>query len=193
MEYWMLWKLWQMRKAKTNFMSKLKSAVNKQDHQIGNPNARVVLLEYGDYQCPHCGIAHPLIKKLLKDFDRNLLFVFRNFPLQEMHPAAVISALAAEAAGKQNKFWEMHDMIYENQSILSPDSLIAFAERLQLNLEKFNQDWNSKEMVAKVETDFESGVRAGVNGTPGFYLNELKLETYDESYESLASAVDRFV
>jgi protein-disulfide isomerase len=170
-------------------MAKLKLPVTDKDHQTGNAKAKIILVEYGDYQCPHCGIAHPFIKKLLKQFSHEILFIFRNFPLQEMHPQAMISALAAEAADKQKKFWEMHDMIFENQRILSPESLLHFAKNLNLNMETFAGDWKSKDSLSKVETDFESGIHSGVNGTPTFFINGNRLETYDESYESLASAV----
>jgi protein-disulfide isomerase len=170
-------------------MAKLKLPVTEKDHQTGNAKAKIVLVEYGDYQCPHCGIAHPFIKKLLKQFSHEILFIFRNFPLQEMHPQAMISALAAEAADKQKKFWEMHDMIFENQGILSANSLLQFAKKLTLDMELFSKDWKSKDVLSKVESDFESGIHSGVNGTPTFFINGNRLETYDESYESLADAV----
>jgi protein-disulfide isomerase len=170
-------------------MSKLRVPVSDQDHQTGNAKAKIVMVEYGDYQCPHCGFAHPLIKKLLKQYSHELLFIFRNFPLQEMHPQALISAQAAEAAEKQHKFWEMHDTIFENQDILSANNLLHFAKQLNLDLEKFSMDWKSKSVLSKVETDFDGGIRSGVNGTPTFFINGNRLETYDASYESLAHAV----
>lgn len=170
-------------------MSKLKSPVTDQDHKTGNVNGKVVLVEYGDYQCPHCRIAHPFTKKLLKQFSTELLFVFRNFPLQEMHPQALISAQAAEAADRQSRFWEMHDTIFENQNLLSANNLLQFAKNLHLDMEKFAIDWKSKSVLTKVESDFESGIRSGVNGTPTFFINGNRLETYDETYESLAHAI----
>jgi protein-disulfide isomerase len=170
-------------------MSKLKTPVTEQDHVTGNPKASIVLVEYGDYQCPHCGLAHPLLKKLLKQFDKELSLVFRNFPLQEIHPQALISAQAAEAADKQDKFWEMHDTIFENQGILSASNLLHFAKNLHLDMQKFAEDWKSKGALTRVETDFESGIRSGVNGTPTFFINGTRLETYDETYESLARAI----
>ncbi len=170
-------------------MSKLRVPVSEQDHRTGNLKAKIVLVEYGDYQCPHCGIAHPFTKKLLRQYSQDLLFIFRNFPLQEMHPQALISAQAAEAADNQDKFWEMHDTIFEHQNILSANNLLNFAERLNLDIEKFSKDWKSKIVLSKVETDFDGGIRSGVNGTPTFFLNGNRLETYDETYESLAHAV----
>jgi protein-disulfide isomerase len=170
-------------------MSKLRLPVTEQDHQTGNTKAKIILVEYGDYQCPHCGIAHPFMKKLMKQFGHDLLFIFRNFPLQEMHPQAMISALAAEAAAKQSKFWEMHDMIFEHQEILSANNLLNFAKELKLDLDTFSGDWKSRGVLSRVESDFDGGIRSGVNGTPTFFTNGNRLETYDESYESLVRAV----
>jgi protein-disulfide isomerase len=172
-------------------MSKLRVPVTKKDHQTGNLKGKIILIEYGDYQCPHCGIAHPFIKKLLKEFGEDLLFVFRNFPLQESHPEAMISAQAAEAAARQNKFWEMHDLIYEHQTRLSDSFLIKAAEILQLNKDQFQNDLESEEITARIEDDFEGGVTSGVNGTPSFFLNGIRLNTYDETYESLQEAIAR--
>lgn len=170
-------------------MAKLRTPVDQRDHTIGKPSATVTLVEYGDYQCSHCGEAYPLIKKLLKEFSNQLLFVFRNFPLQESHLEAMIAAEAAEAAGMQNKFWEMHDMIYEHQDELSENNLEYFAETLGLDLDQFQNDWDSSEVTGKIESDFESGIRSGVNGTPTFFINDQRLDTYDATYESLANAV----
>ena len=111
------------------------------------------------------------------------------FPLQESHPHAMMAALAAEAAARQDKFWEMHDIIYEHQDELSGNRLLSFAEALNLDLQQFAHDWKSQATLAKVESDFEGGLRSGVNGTPSFFLNGNRLNSYDESYESLAEAV----
>jgi protein-disulfide isomerase len=101
----------------------------------------------------------------------------------------MIAAEAAEAAGMQNKFWEMHDMIYEHQDELSENNLEYFAETLGLDLDQFQNDWDSSEVTGKIESDFESGIRSGVNGTPTFFINDQRLDTYDATYESLADAV----
>jgi protein-disulfide isomerase len=170
-------------------MTKLKIPVTDHDHRTGDQKGKVILVEYGDYECPHCGIAHPLIKRLLKQFSHGLLFVFRNFPLQEAHPEAMISAQAAEAANLQNKFWEMHDIIFEHQVNLSGKSLLQDARNLHLSIDQFSRDWSSKEVISKVEADFEGGIRSGVNGTPTFFVNGIKLDSYDASFESLADAV----
>ncbi len=170
-------------------MSTLKPAVSSADHHQGNVNAAFTLVEYGDFECPHCRRAHPLIKRLLKERGDDLNFVFRNFPLSEIHPHAQMSAIVAEAAGKQEKFWEMHDLIFENQDKLSAKFLMTLAEELDLDLEKFAADTTSTEVATKVEKDFESGIRSGVNGTPTFFLNGSRVLTYDETYESLLDAI----
>src|SRR5678815_268034 len=105
-------------------MSVLKLAINSADHHAGNVKADITLVEYGDFQCPYCRRAHPLVKRLLKEKGEVLHFVFRNFPLREIHPHAYISAVTAEAAGKQGKFWQMHDLIFENQDKLSKTCLL---------------------------------------------------------------------
>lgn len=170
-------------------MSKLKLAVNESDHHLGNVNATITLVEYGDFECPHCGHAHPLIKRLLKERNNDLHFVFRNFPLQEVHPHAYTAAITAEAAGKQDRFWEMHDLIFENQDKLNTKYLLSLAENIGLDMKQFANDAKSNVLQSKIETDFESGVRSGVNGTPTFFINGSSLLTYDETYESLLDAV----
>ncbi|MEO6962552.1 MAG: thioredoxin domain-containing protein [Puia sp.] len=173
-------------------MSKLRIPVNEKDHRAGNASAKVILVEYGDYQCPHCGIAHPLLKRLLKNFGKDMLFVFRNFPLQEAHPAATIAATSAEAADLQDKFWEMHDLIFEHQDDLyelDETGMAPFAEKIKLDMKKFAKDVTSDAVIARVENDFEGGVRSGVNGTPDFFINGNRLNSYDATYDSLADAV----
>jgi protein-disulfide isomerase len=159
---------------------KLKPAVNSIDHIQGNINAPIELVEYGDYQCPHCGRAYPIIKNIQKKLGNKISFVFRNFPLSEIHPNAMNAAVAAEAASAQDKFWEMHDIIFENQGHLSDVDLIKYAVKLGLNIEQFKADFEKPKYLEKVETDFESGIRSGVNGTPSFFING---EKYNDSWE----------
>jgi protein-disulfide isomerase len=156
--------------------SRLKPAVNSTDHIQGNKNALLELVEYGDYQCPHCGRAYPVIKEVQKAMGDNLKFVFRNFPLSDAHPDAFNAAEAAEAAGLQNKFWEMHDIIYENQELLEWKNLFAYAKKIGLDGARFKDDIEKERVTGKVENDFESGVRSGVNGTPSFFINGEKYE-----------------
>lgn len=166
----------------------LRPPIDDKDQKYGM-NKNIVLVEFGDYQCPHCGHAYPLLKKLVEELRDEMTFVFRNFPLAEAHPFATAAALAAEAAGNQGKFWEMHDLIFENQHRLSSRVFLDFAASLQLDENKFVTDWKSDTTLAKVERDFESGVRSGVNGTPTFFINGRLLSSYDGSYESLKEAV----
>jgi protein-disulfide isomerase len=170
-------------------MTKLKIPVNINDHSLGNPKASITLVEYGDYQCPNCGIAYPFIKRLMKQFYGEIRFVFRNFPLKEIHQFAMIGALAAEAAALQNQFWEMHDIIYENQKDLDENSLLHYAEILNLDLQKFTSDCQNHDLLLKIEKDFEGGVRSGVNGTPTFFINGNRLNSYYDNYESLEYAI----
>lgn len=173
-------------------MATLKPPVSAADQSTGDINSSIVLVEYGDYQCPHCGHAHPLVKRLLKEKGHAFRFVFRNFPLQEAHPAAFMAAVSAEAAGLQGKFWLMHDMIFEHQQKLTAgfDSLLDFAEALHLNLQQFAEDVKSDGVIQKVEADFESGIRSGVNGTPTFFING-SIASYDGTYESLLNSIEQ--
>lgn len=152
----------------------LKPSVDKTDHIQGNEKASLEIVEFGDYQCPYCGAAYPILKELMKEFGSQIKFVFRNFPLSEIHAFARDAALAAEAAALQGKFWEMHDAIYENQQYLSNHFLVKLAEKLQLDVGRFQKDMQQEMLAAKVDDDFESGVRSGVNGTPSFYVNGKK-------------------
>ena len=159
---------------------KLNPPVSKRDHSIGPENAPVTLVEYGDYQCPYCGAAHPIVKEARAAMAENLRFVFRHFPLTEVHPYAEIAAEAAESAGAQGRFWEMHDLIFENQDLLDPDIFLAFAEQLDLDTERFAREMQNHSHRERVQEDFSSGVRSGVNGTPAFFINGSR---YDGSWE----------
>ena len=156
--------------------SHLKPAVSEKDHAEGTKAATVQLVEYGDYECPHCGAAYPIIKKIQKTFGSQVYFVFRNFPLSEIHPYATAAAIATEAAALQNKFWQMHDIIFENQEMLDNEGLQQMAGTIGLDMKKFQKDILSEELAAKVDADFESGVRSGVNGTPSFFINGNKFD-----------------
>jgi len=165
----------------------LKPAVSNTDHAQGNLNADLVIVEYGDYQCPYCGAAYPVLKELISQFGSQIKFVFRNFPLSEMHEYARAAALAAEAAALQNKFWEMHDAIYENQRNLNEHLLMELAVELKLNIPQFKSDLESAQLKDKIDEDFASGIVSGVNGTPSFYVNGKK---FDGSAEDLFQLFD---
>ena len=161
-------------------MSRLKVAVSADDHVQGDDQALVTLLEYGDYECPHCGYAYPIVKRVQEHFGRKLRFVFRNFPLRNMHPNAEAAAEAAEFAGAHGRFWEMHDAIFENQPTLSLPMLLEVASALELDPEGLNRAFTTGEFRSRVQTDFQGGVRSGVNGTPTFFIDG---ERHDGSFE----------
>ncbi len=157
-------------------MTQLTPSVNNNDHLLGNPVAAIELVEYGDYECPYCGRAYPIVKDIKQQLGTDLKFVFRNFPLTKIHPHAFPAAVATEAAGLQGKFWEMHDLVFENQKTLNDEHIAQFAEQLGLDQERFQSDLQQQSLSAKVEHDFESGLRSGVNRTPTFFINGKKYE-----------------
>lgn len=170
-------------------MSKLTPPVNDNDHKQGDQSkAKIVLLEYGDYQCPYCGEAYPIIKKLQKKFSKDLLFIFRNFPLQDAHPDAYNAALSAEAANLQGKFWEMHDTLYERQDKLDWKSIAEYANAIGLDLKRFESDIESGKLQTRIDSDLESGLRSGVNGTPSFFIDGAKYNG-DWSYDGLENVL----
>jgi protein-disulfide isomerase len=141
------------------------------DHIQGPVDAPATLLEYGDYECPYCGAAYPIVKEVQARMGETLRFVFRNFPITTSHPHAEQAAEAAEAAASQGKFWEMHDLLYENQRHLEAADLHSYAEELGLDVQSFDDDLAKHAFAGRVQEDFMSGVRSGVNGTPTFYVN----------------------
>ncbi len=167
----------------------LTQPVSARDHAAGPADASSTLVEYGDYQCPYCGAAYPVVKRLQKTLGKKLRFVFRNFPLTEAHPYALIAAEAAEAAALQDKFWEMHDLLFEQQTSLKPDLIPVWAKRIGLNVEKFGKDIKEGVVEERIKEDRWSGIRSGVNGTPTFFINGIR---YDGSpdYASLLSALE---
>jgi protein-disulfide isomerase len=161
-------------------MSRLTPAVSDSDHRSGPDGAPVTLVEYGDYECPHCGRAHPIVQEVRRRMGRRLRFVFRNFPLAEAHPHAVRAAETAEAAAAQGKFWEMHDMLFEHQDALEDPDLLRYAKELGLNVGRLMEELAAGTYVERVRKDFRSGVRSGVNGTPTFFINGVR---HDGSWE----------
>jgi protein-disulfide isomerase len=151
-------------------MPRLRVPVTDRDHVRGPARASVTLVEYGDFQCPFCGRAFYVLREIEQRLARDLRFVFRHFPIAEIHPFALGAAEAAEAAGVQGKFWEMHDTLYENQNELETDSLIAYAQQLRLDVDRFIDDLHSHRYLQHVRNDFMGGVRSGVNGTPCLFI-----------------------
>jgi protein-disulfide isomerase len=171
-------------------MTRLSVPVSAQDHIQGDPHALVTLVEYGDYQCPSCGQAYPIVKRLQKHFAKRMSFVFRNFPLTQIHPYAEPAAETAEFAAAHHKFWEMHDLLYENQERLDDDLLLELSQQLTLDPDELTEALESKQFEPRVRADFSSGVRSGVNGTPTFFINGQRHDgSYD--YESMVEAIDR--
>ena len=170
-------------------MSTLTQPVSVDDHAEGPPDAPLTLVEYGDYQCPYCGAAYPVVKRLQKTLGKKLRFVFRNFPLTQVHPHALIAAQAAEAAALQGKFWEMHDLLFEEQHLLKPEIIPLWAERTGFNLEQFGNDIEQEVVEKRIKEDRQSGIRSGVNGTPTFYINGTRYDGPPD-YASLMAALE---
>jgi protein-disulfide isomerase len=160
------------------------------DHIQGSADAAVTLVEYGDYECPYCGAAYPIVKEVQARMGERLRFVFRNFPISTSHPHAEQAAEAAEAAAVQGSFWEMHDVLYENQKRLRDEDLRGYAETLGLDVGRFDTELADHAHADRVHEDFLTGVRSGVNGTPTFYINGAR---HDDSYdaETLLAALER--
>lgn len=171
-------------------MTLLKNPVTSEDHTQGSDKAIVTLVEYGDYQCPFCAKAYPIVKALQKHFGKQLRFVFRNFPLSEVHPLAEPAAETAESAATFKKFWEMHDHIYENQPHLSLPLLLELGINLELPAEEIENAIKDRLYRDKIKKDFLGGVRSGVNGTPTFYINGQRFNGEPE-FESLLAAIEQ--
>ena len=171
-------------------MSTLRPPITPHDHVRGPADAAITLVEYGDYQCPHCGAAHPQVKLVERHFGKRLRFGFRHFPLTQVHPLAEPAAESAEVAGAHRRFWEMHDGLYENQEQLEPAVIFALAGALGISQLELSQALAAGTYAPKVRGDFLSGVRSGVNGTPTFFINGRR---HDGSYlfDDLATAIDR--
>jgi len=169
-------------------MAKLRTPVTSRDHIQGPEDAELTLVEYGDYECPSCGSAYPIVKRIQEQFGKRLRFVFRNFPLSEIHPHAESAAETAEFSAPQGRFWEMHDLLFENQEQLSEALYSALAEKLGLSQTALLQALEEGKYKDRVRADFSSGVRSGVNGTPTFFINGMRHDgTFD--YETLVLAL----
>ncbi len=161
--------------------AQLSVPVSDKDHSIGPVDAKITLVEYGDYECPYCGQAFPIVEKIGKTFGDSLRFVFRNLPIPEAHPHAEQAAEMAEAVGLQgeDKFWAIHDMIYEHQHALGEEALFAYAKDVGADVDKVRTDLAQGAPSRRVEADFESAIRSGANGTPTFFVNG---DRYDGSW-----------
>lgn len=162
----------------------------ERDHVRGPADAPVTLVEYGDFQCPYCGEAYSVVHDLIDRFGDQLRFVFRHMPLADLHPRAPFAAEAAEAAGAQERFWEMHDRLFEHQLQLADDELRGHAEAVGVpDAERFDAELRDRAHQARVDEDYESGGRSGVPSTPRFFVNEL-IHLGSASYAELSEAID---
>jgi len=159
----------------------------KKDHVRGPSDAPVTLVEYGDFECPHCGQAEGVVRELLADYGDDLRYVWRHLPLTDVHPYAQLAAEAAEAASKQGKFWEMHDLLLDHQGALMAKDLVRYAAEIGLNTEQFTRDMRKHAGTAKVASDVDSADLSGVSGTPTFFVNGKRHHgAYDADTVSLA-------
>jgi protein-disulfide isomerase len=161
---------------RSDFLERLTVPVSRRDHILGPADASATLLEYGDYECPACAAAHPLVKTILESAGDQLRFAYRHFPLNNVHPHAQRAAEAAEAAGAQGGFWEMHDLLFENQDALDYDDLAEYAAMLGLDASRLIREVMANVYAGRVREDFSSGVRSGVNGTPSFFINGVRYD-----------------
>ena len=173
-------------------MSKLSVAVNEEDHVQGSADAPVTLVEYGDYECPSCGDAYAVVKRVQKHFGPKLRFVYRNFPL-EQHEFAMPAAETAEFAASENKFWEMHDALYENQVAMDEELFPKLGKKLGLDAEALQNALEEEQFAGHIEGDMKSGEASGVRGTPTFYINGRQQNgsfDYETLTETIKAALD---
>jgi protein-disulfide isomerase len=166
--------------------------VSERDHIQGGLSAPVTLVEYGDYQCPYCGRAYPMLKRVQKHFGDQLRFVFRNFPLRELHEYAELAAESAEASGAQGQFWEMHDALFENQQSLGEELVESLAVKFGLDIDTFNVEVSERKYKDRVSEDFMSGVKSGVNGTPTFFINGFRFDE-NPDFASMVASIEELL
>lgn len=163
------------------------------DHVHGSTGAPVTLVEYGDYECKYCGRAYPIVKDLQDRFEDQLRFVFRNFPLRNLHPHAEQAAEAAEGANAQHEFWPMHDTLFENQDALNDEDLIGYADTLDLDVDRFERELKENRHRERVETDLLSGARSGVRGTPTFFINGQQFDGNWTEVDTFANELQEYI
>ena len=188
--------IWAVKNSNNTESGDLAVPVSASDRMKGNPESAITLVEYSDFQCPACKSYYPIVEKLMDEYGSKIRFVYRHFPLPQ-HTNARPTAIAAEAAGNQGKFWEMHNMIFDHQTEWAPladskDALLSYAEALGLDKERFLQDFDSSELQKKVEDDLAGGMRSSVRGTPTFFLNGAAIAnplSYDEFKRAIDAAI----
>jgi protein-disulfide isomerase len=152
----------------------LLNPVHQWDHIRGPADAPLTLVEYGDYECPDCGHLYGILQDLQQEFSTRLRLVYRHYPLSGIHKHAEMAAEAAEAAGAQGRFWEMHDLLFQHQDALDEKHLLRYAEQLGLDVDRFHRELKQGSYAERVRQDFIAGVQNGVNGTPGLFLNGVR-------------------
>lgn len=192
-----IWGMIQLASRVPSYPVSSTNEVSPSDWSKGNAQAQVTLIEYSDFQCPACKTYYPILKQLYGEFSDTMLFVYRHFPLQQIHVNAHLAARAAQAAGKQGKFWEMHDTLFENQTSWSSqknaiDTFVSYAQTLLLDVEEFKKDIDSKETREKVDQDYAGGMKANIQGTPTFFLNGEKIQN-PRNYDELRSIVEQAI
>ena len=161
------------------------------DHVRGNPNADIVIVEYGDFQCPYCARAHPTLRELQGRYGERITMVYRHLPLG-MHPYAEAAAEAAEAAAAQGKFWEMHDTLFEHQAQVTPGQLPLLAQQLGIENGRFDEDLATRRYRERIQAQAEEGKALGASGTPSFFINGERYHG-DSDRDSLTAAVERYL
>lgn len=172
--------------------STLKIQPNVHDHRIGSLHAPAILIEYGDFQCPHCQMTVSILDTLIKEYDQDLCFIYRHFPLTTIHPNAGVAAVASEAANVQGQFWQMHHLLFANQFDLSSENIFEMARTLNLDMKRFLDDIEREDFAEKVRVDYNSGLRSGVNGTPTLFLNGIRFDGAP-SLELLQDVIDKLI
>ena len=171
------------------------SATTATEHIVGKGEKNVTIVEYGDFQCPACALFHPIIKQIKADYGDQIKFQFRHFPLVQIHPNAYIASRAAEAAGKQGKFFEMHDLLYEQQdswkSSTDPtEQFVSYASQLGLNTDQLKSDMQSEAVSGAINADLKAGKDVNVNSTPTFFINGRKIDQNPQSLDDFKKIID---
>jgi protein-disulfide isomerase len=167
----------------------LSQPINATDHVLGSPHAPITVVEYGDFECPTCKQAAPSVKLLLERFDGKVLFAYRHFPLESIHPHALRAAEAAECAGGQGRFWAMHDLLFANQPHLDLKHLTAYAERLDLDRARFTAEMDDEVYLQRIREHIDSGLSSHLRATPGFFVNDVVVDV-SFGLQSLFQAVE---
>ena len=162
--------------------------VTPRDHIKGPADAALTLVQFADFECPHCALVYPVVQEIGRELKDSLRIVYRHFPLSQVHPRAQPASLAAEAAAAQGRFWEMADMLHQNNEELDPEAIQRYARKLKLDMKQFNREIESGVHAARIRADFLGGVRSGVNGTPTFFINGQRHEGALE-FDALVSAL----